>query len=392
LTPTSEEHEDFPPLLPLLTFPIFADTISTYPQATPSSKHARAIDTQHNPRNYTSPTMMRKRKSSDSSNSDEESVQAAEPPEGRDDDDVKCMRTLFLDQLGQGKARWVQCITIFVAAFLSYSYNNVGSKVNVQVSIMTVIVIIGASPYCKSHLVPAAIGALVGGQNVIAATTDNENTVYATNYLWLLLLSVVVGLVWCFVITPFKVLDGSAGRLGTTTFIGMNITMLLFFGPLGVVQWERYILGVYQVIFIAEEDTKLDITNVWKWTDEAELAIGYCISVLWLGVAGGAIRIAHNSTHPPEALNNVLVPSLIALTSMLLINSTGYKHAYGLYNGFAVGAYVAMASLQKIPTVKKFTLVSCTAAIWGLVLTPFFVGFCGSKSTHIKPIIQNDMY
>jgi hypothetical protein len=78
---------------------------------------------------------------------------------------------------------------------------------------MTVITIVGASPFHKSHLVHAAIGALVGGQNVIAAAMDNENTIYVTNYLWLLLLSVVVGLVWCFVVTPFNILDGSAGRL-----------------------------------------------------------------------------------------------------------------------------------------------------------------------------------
>lgn len=331
---------------------------------------------------------MRKRKSSDCSNSDEESVQAVEPPPDSIDalslkSDVNCMGTLFLNQLGQGKTVLAQCITIFVAAFLTYSYDNVGSKANVQVSIMTVIIIFGASSFCRSHLIPAAIGAFVGGQNVIAAMADNENTIYATNYLWLLLLSVVVGLVWCFVVTPFKILDGVAGRLGTTTFIGMNITMLFFFGPLGVVQWERYILGVYQVIFMAEEDTRLDISNAWKWSEEAELAIGYFLSVVWLGIAGGAIRIAHNNTHPPEPLNNVLTPCLIALTSMLLVNSASYEHAYGLYNGFAVGAYVAMASLQKIPTVMKFTLVSCTAAIWGLALTPFFVGFPGSKSTHI---------
>lgn len=80
----------------------------------------------------------------------------------------------------------------------------------------------------------------------------------------------------------------------TTTFIGINITMFLFFGPIGVVQWERYISGFYHVIFIAEEDITLDITNVWNWTDEAELAIGYCILVIWLGVAGGTIRIAHD--------------------------------------------------------------------------------------------------
>eukprot|EP00956_Cyclotella_meneghiniana_P006404 scaffold8391_cov67-Cyclotella_meneghiniana.AAC.2 len=336
---------------------------------------------------------MRKRRSSDSSNSDEETVHAAEPSEGINDDEVlsskSCnnwmeMKTLFLDQLRQGKAVWVQCATIFAASFVTYSYNNVGSKSNVQIAIMTVIIIVGGSPF-RSHLLPATVGALVGGQNVIRATTDNENTIYASNYLWLLLLSVVVSLVWCFIVTPFKVLDGFAGRLGTTTFIGMNITMLLFFGPLGIVQWERYIFGMYHVIFIAEEDTTLDITNIWEWMDEAELAVGYCISVMWLGVVGGAIRIAHNNTHPPEALNNILTPSLLALSSMLLVNSTGYKHAYGLYNGFAVGAYIAMASLEKIATVKKFMLVSFNAAIWGLLLTPLFVGFPGSEYSIVTP-------
>ena len=327
---------------------------------------------------------MRKRKSSDSSNSDEESAQAVEPLDGFGDGedlsskDSTRIRTLFLHLL-QGKAWWTQCITIFVAAFLTYSFNNVGSKINVHVAIMTVITIVGASPFRNSHLVLASIGAFVGGQNVIASTNDNENIINSTNYLWLLLLSVVVGLVWCFVIVPYKILDGYAGRLGTTTFIGFNVTMMLFFGPLHVVQWKRYIFGVYQVVLMAEEDTTLDVANVWEWADEAELAIGYCISVLWLGVAGGAIRIFHNNTNPSEALNNVLIPCLLALLSMLVVNSTAYNHAYGLYNGFAVGAYVAMASLQKIHSIMKLALISFTAALWGLLLTPFFVGFAGKS-------------
>ena len=183
------------------------------------------------------------RKVSDaSSSSDEESAQEAAiaGPDGIDQALVKSMRAFFLD-LWHGKKWWVQCITIYIAAFFTYSYDNVGGhSTNIQIAVMTVITIFGASPF-KSHLVPAAIGAFVGGQNIILATSDNENTIYPINYLWLFLLSVVVGLVWCFFIMPNKILDGSGGRLGTTTFIGMNITMLLFFGPLGVVQWEVYL-------------------------------------------------------------------------------------------------------------------------------------------------------
>lgn len=78
-------------------------------------------------------------------------------------------------------------------------------------------------------------------------------------------------------------------------------------------------------------------------------------------------------------LNNVLVPVLFALLSMLVVNATNYRHASGLYNGFAVGSYVAMASLQKIPSILQFAAVSLVAATWGLALTPFFVGFAGKS-------------
>ena len=44
-----------------------------------------------------------------------------------------------------------------------------------------------------------------------------------------------------------------------------------------------------------------------------------------------------------------------------------------------VGAYVGMASLGKISSIKQFAFVSLLAAGWGLALTPFFVGFAGSK-------------
>jgi len=172
--------------------------------------------------------------------------------------------------------------------------------------------------------------------------------------------------------------------------------MLTVWGPLQVVDWNRYYYGLVHVIHVAEEDSSVQLASAWSWTEEAELAIGYVLAVLWLGVVAGATRIFHhryvqqwhqnkssldspNLSQPPAPLNNILVPVLLSLLSILVVNATQYRHAPGLYNGFAVGAYVAMASLQKIPTVFKFFTVSIVAAGWGLTLTPFFVGFAGKS-------------
>ena len=348
---------------------------------------------------------MRKRQSSthirddNSESDDEESAEAAHPqvqesfvsfPHTTLRDD--CFS--IIEEFKQCKRCWVQIITIYIAAVLTYSYNNGGDhNTNVQIAIMTVTTLVGASPIVSTHLIQTAIGAFVGGQNIIGSTgliEDNQD-VSATNYLWLMLLSMVVGLVWYFIINNprLKILDGYAGRLGSTTFLGMNLTMLIFCSA-GVTNWNRYYYGIVHAIHIAEEDTSTTLaTDIWIWSEEIELSIGYVLSVVWLGGSGGAMRIMHNNyvqrckvdaIHtPPVQLNNVSFPVLWALLCMLVVNATQYKHASGLFNGFAVGAYVAMASLQKISSLTQFLVVSSLAAMWGLLLTPFFVGFAGSK-------------
>ena len=345
--------------------------------------------------------------------SDEESVNVAHPPQENPLFQSTTLRiettynsgittttswNNILDQIKHGKAWWVQCLTIYIAAVLTYSYNNGGDhSTNVQIAIMTVITLVGASPFAPSHLICTSIGAFVGGQNIIGSTgtllEDNihNQEIYAMNYLLLLVLSWIVGLTWCFVInnSNLNILDGYAGRLGTTTFVGMNITMIIY-GFAGIVDWDRYYYGFKHVIHIGEEDSSTRLSDAWdSWSTKTELAIGYVCSVVWLGVVAGGTRILHDnhlkryitnkSGPPPQPLNNVMVPVLWALLSMLVVNATQYEHSPGLFNGFAVGSYVAMASLRKIPSVSKFASVSILAALWGLLLTPFFVGFAGSK-------------
>eukprot|EP00536_Pseudo-nitzschia_multiseries_P005372 jgi/Psemu1/295866/fgenesh1_pm.100_\ len=332
------------------------------------------------------------------------------------DTEFQCLRQRkhgILEGLRTNKPWWSQSATIVLSALLTYSYHNAGlGATNVQIAIMTVITLVGASPFCSSHLTTAAIGAFVGGQNIIGASgLDLVGGEFRfTNYLWLLLLGICVGLIWSFVITHSKVklLDGYAGRLGTTTFLGMNAVMICLWAPLGVVEWNRYYYGFVHIIHVAEEDSSLDtsLATAWSWTEEAELAVGYVLATLWIGAVGGATRIWHHqwvqqwhrnrkdaekalegisekadssTKAPPSPLNNVLIPVLWTLFSILVVNATGYRHSPGMYNGFAVGAYVAMASLQKIPSIARFATVSLVAALWGLTLTPFFVGFAGKS-------------
>lgn len=344
---------------------------------------------------------MRKRTASTSS-SDEDSLPTSHPNEHEnirrflnalDTHGMNCNFLLNkLQQLKEGKELWVQFLTICSAATLTYGYTNsdiIGARANVQIAIMTVITLVGATPFTSTHLIPATIGVFTGGHNIIGSklTEDDDVEVIYRNYVWLQLqlLCLVVTLVWRFGMQKHKILDGYSGRLGTTVFIGMNVSMLLF-APLGVVSWDRYYYGLIKVLNSAEDSIPLSRA----WVEEAELALGYVVAVLFLGTVAGGTRVVNQryikkledaseeSTQLPRPLNNIAVPVVWALLSMLTVIVSGYRNGPVLFNGFAVGSYVAMSSLQKIPSVGKFAFVSILAAGWGLLLTPFFVGFPGS--------------
>ena len=247
---------------------------------------------------------------------------------------------------------------------------------------MLVITLVGASPLMTNLLVVSSIGAFVGGQNVIGATAgmSEETEVEIVHYAWLAVLACAVASVWRLV-SRFKLFDGYAGRLGTTTFLGMNLSMIMFV-PADVVSWKLYVWGFIGIIHVGEEDSSTSPKSPYSWAQEAESAIVYVLGVMWLGLLSGGTRLFNKRriegiSQPP--LNNILTPVVYALSSMLVVNATQYGHAPAIYNGFAVGSYVGMVSLNKITNLQRFALVSAFASVWGLTLTPFFVGFAGKN-------------
>ncbi|CAB9513335.1 expressed unknown protein [Seminavis robusta] len=242
------------------------------------------------------------------------------------------------------EAHWlIQVFTTIVAAFLTYSLVNEGEQFNHQIATMAVIVLIGES---QPQLVTAAgCGAFAGGQY----------TQTIPNYGWLFLLSIATASAWLLV-QRYKLLLGFSGRLGTTTFIAMNTTMILFIGPSKAVPWNQY--GNAALL----------------WGDRLllEPSLMFLASVIVMAGVCGAFRL--NAKMP---VSPVLLPVKFALLAMMIVNATGYSYRNACFNGFAVGAYVAMASEARIPSVLSFVAAGCFAGLWGLFLAPFFVGFGG---------------
>lgn len=209
---------------------------------------------------------------------------------------------------------------------------------------------------------------------------NEETEIEIAHYAWLAVLSAVVASVW-WSVSRLKLFDGYAGRLGTTTFLGMNLSMLIFV-PADVVSWKLYIWGFLNLVHVGEEESSTSPKVPYSWTQEAESAIVYVLGVLWLGVLSGGTRLLNKRRiegTSQSPINNILTPVVYALSSMLVVNATDYVHAPAIFNGFAVGTYVGMVSLKRVPSLQRFALVSAFASVWGLTLTPCFIGFAGKK-------------
>ena len=152
---------------------------------------------------------------------------------------------------------------------------------------------------------------------------------------------------------------GFSGRLGATAFISMNITAIITFLVDSSVGFDRY----------GFDSNNGEVTTM-GW-EEAMVTI---LSTLFVATTASWHRL--NSTVP---LNPVLIPSTWALFCMLIVSLTQYDYTSSMFNGIAVGSYVAMASESRLPKVSNFGIVGCIAGIYVCLLDNFFLGF-GGKS------------
>ncbi|EJK68068.1 hypothetical protein THAOC_10794, partial [Thalassiosira oceanica] len=251
-----------------------------------------------------------------------------------------------------GEVFWSQCFWIYASAFLTYSFNNSGPfRTNVQIS----------------------ISVFVGGQNIIGATSgmNEETEIEIAHYAWLAVLSAVVASVW-WSVSRLKLFDGYAGRLGTTTFLGMNLSMLIFV-PADVVSWKLYIWGFLNLVHVGEEESSTSPKVPYSWTQEAESAIVYVLGVLWLGVLSGGTRLLNKRRiegTSQSPINNILTPVVYALSSMLVVNATDYVHAPAIFNGFC-GRNIRWNGLfEESPKPAEVCLGLCICFSLGLDIDP----------------------
>ena len=86
-------------------------------------------------------------------------------------------------------------------------------------------------------------------------------------------------------------------------------------------------------------------------TMDWEEAIATILSTIFVATTASWYRL--NSTVP---LNPVLIPSTWALFCMLIVSLTQYDYTSSMFNGIAVGSYVAMASESRLPKISNFWL------------------------------------
>ena len=236
---------------------------------------------------------------------------------------------------------------------------------DVQIVIMVVLVLTGVAVGPIHLFAPVGVGVFAGAVPRSVVPT----------YTALLVLSVVSAVVWRLVAyTQF--LAGAGGRMGTTTFIAMNLTAIFFLIPFGHMPdgWNA---------FGSPNWTTGGDDTFFEW----DKAVVLVCSTTFLSVAGAAIRIraAASQKGMTTAVHPFLTPCAVALASDLVVaaaattTATGSRLAPTAYLGFSVGSYVAMAALTKnLPHNEvDFFLAGLVAGLMGVLIDPFFVDFAG---------------
>jgi hypothetical protein len=232
--------------------------------------------------------------------------------------------------------------TVISSCFLTFSISNHEPFLSAVISQAVVItMVLVAFPELSAA---SAVGAFAGMASS-AAVID---------YGWLCLLSIIVSIVW-FIYNYYELLVGFGGRIGTCVFASMNIFSLIAMAS-GAVPWSLY------------GDAKV----LWSQQLDSTAAILCVVAATLLSGISGAIRL-----HCGVPLNPIQVPTLLVLSSMLILEPATASQLKQIGNGLATGSFVAMASTQHLPTILDFGGAGFVAGLFVLLIDPFFNGFGG---------------
>ena len=235
----------------------------------------------------------------------------------------------------------VQNVVGIGSCFFTYGIMHTLDDFTSNIAVFSVILIVGTS---SPHLtLPAGVGAIA----------VNENTTLA----WLTLLGVITSAV-LLIAERHKFLVGYSGRGGVLAFIANNITMIIMMAS-GSISWNLY--G--------------DRSHLWKEVLTWEPSI---VLVLGSFVTSGICGVYRIQSHVP--LNPLLSLSAVALFLILLITATQYQYADEWSSGVCTGAFVAMGSMENLPTLRAFVLSGFLGGLYNLFWSPFFTGFSGDIS------------
>ena len=240
----------------------------------------------------------------------------------------------------------VQMIATFTSCILTYAVMGAYPTVHLQVMTMVLVVLCGAT---FPHLITAVACGVYAG-------SVRQETI--SSYPGIVLLSTLTAIVWQ-IVSQRKLLLGFSGRLGASAFLGMNMTAIITFAFADSTSTEGY-----------TRYGEPNWTNKMDW----EEIIVTIVATIFLAATASWFRLG--ATVP---VNPVLVPSTWALCCMLLISLTDYRYSGSIFDGFAVGSYVAMAAESRLPNICRFAMVGFLAGLGIVLFNPFFLGF-GGKS------------